>query len=231
MYGCMKRLVVFDWNGTLLSDTVPSWKAANICLNYYGAPSISLQRYRETFHFPVIHFYKLNGCDVDDVLARKEEAYTAFQTAYEKFAVHARTRRGTREVLTWLQQQNIPAIILSNYLKAKIEEQLRRLKLRHFFTDISGHTDGMKILQSTSKMERLSGYLTQHGYRPENIVIIGDSDEEPTLARHLSLTSIGITGGYITEKRLRAAKPDHIIHNLKELVSLFSDKTNLRNFY
>ncbi len=213
----MNKLVVFDWNGTILSDAVQSWKAANICLQYYGAKPISLKRYRETFHFPVIHFYRLNGCDVDDVLARKEEAYTAFQTAYERLAVNARTRRGSREVLQWLKDNNIPAIILSNYLTVKIEEQLKRLKIEHFFQDVSGHDDGMKILQSTSKQERLEAYMKQKGHDPKHAVIVGDSDEEPTLARHLGLTSVGITDGYISEKRLREAKPDHIIHNLKEL--------------
>lgn len=219
----MKKLVVFDWNGTILSDTVQSWKAANICLEYYGAKPISLAKYRETFHFPIIHFYKLNGCDVDDVLARKEQAYTMFQTSYEKFAVNARTRRGARETLQWLKDNNIATTILSNYVTDKIREQLKRLKIEHFFQHISGHDDGMKILQSTSKQERLAAYIAKHGYKPEDTVIVGDSDEEPTLARHLGLTSIGITGGYISEKRLRAAQPVHLIHNLKEIIPIVNN--------
>jgi phosphoglycolate phosphatase len=220
----MKKLVVFDWNGTLLSDTVPSWKAANICLEYYGAKPVSLHRYRETFHFPVIHFYERNGVDIDKVLARKEEAYIAFQTAYEKFAVNSRTRRGSREILGWLKDQNIVTIILSNYLTVKIEEQLARLKIRPFFEAVSGHEDGMKILQSTSKLERLSDYMAQHGYKPENTVIIGDSMEEPDIARKMGLTSIGITDGYITRGRLRKANPDHIVHSLMEMAPILKKK-------
>lgn len=215
-----KKLIVFDWNGTILSDTAPSWRAANICLEYYGAKPISLARYRETFHFPVIHFYRLNGCDVDDVLARKEEAYAAFQTAYERFAINARTRRGAREILQWLNEHGLTCIILSNYLTVKIKEQLRRLKIETFFAHVSGHDDGMAILHSTSKLERLSAYMAQHGFKPSESVIIGDSDEEPAIARQLGLTSVGITDGYISEKRLREAKPDHVIHALKDVVSL-----------
>jgi phosphoglycolate phosphatase len=220
----LKKLVVFDWNGTLLSDTVQSWKAANICLEYYGAKSISLQQYRETFHFPIIHFYKLNGCDVDDVLARKEEAYTAFQSAYEKLAVNARTRRGTREVLSWLKAQNISTIILSNYLTHKIEEHLERLKIRSFFDHVSGHNDGTEIIQSTSKLQRLTDFMARTGFKPENTVIIGDSMEEPEIARHMGLTSIGITDGYITEARLRGTRPDYVIDSLKEMASLLKKK-------
>ncbi len=216
----MSKLVVFDWNGTILSDTVPSWKAANICLEYYGAKPISLQKYRETFHFPIIHFYKLNGCDVDDVLARKEEAYTAFQGAYEKLSVNARTRRGARETLQWLKDNNFACIVLSNYLTHKIRAELKRLKIEHFFQDVSGHDDGTEILQATSKLQRLSDYMVKRGYKPADTVIIGDSMEEPDIARHLRLTSVGITDGYITGKRLREAKPDHIIQSLSELPPL-----------
>jgi phosphoglycolate phosphatase len=220
----MSKLVVFDWNGTILSDTVPSWKAANICLEYYEAKPISLQKYRETFHFPIIHFYRLNGCDVDDVLARKEEAYTAFQSAYEKLAVNARTRRGSRETLQWLKDNNVSCIILSNYLTHKIREQLERLKIRHFFQDVSGHDDGTEILQATSKLQRLSDYMVKRGYKPADTVIVGDSMEEPDIARHLGLTSVGITDGYITEQRLREAKPDHIIQSLMQLPPLLKKK-------
>ncbi len=216
----MSKLVVFDWNGTILSDTVPSWKAPNICLEYYGAKPISLQQYRETFHFPIIHFYKLNGCNVDDVLARKEEAYTAFQTAYEKLAVNARTRRGARETLQWLKDNNIACIILSNYLTHKIRDDLKRLKIGHFLQDVSGHDDGTEILQATSKLQRLSSYMVKRGYRPQDTVIVGDSMEEPDIARYLGLTSVGITDGYITEKRLREADPGHIIQSLKEFPPL-----------
>jgi phosphoglycolate phosphatase len=219
----MSKLIVFDWNGTILSDTVPSWKAANICLEYYGAKPISLAKYRETFHFPIIHFYKLNGCDVDDVLARREEAYTAFQSAYEKFAANARTRRGTRETLQWLKNHNIACIILSNYLTDKICADLKRLKIEHFFQEVSGHEDGTKILQSTSKMERLSDYMLKRNYKPADTIIIGDSMEEPDIARHLGLTSVGITDGYISERRLREARPDFIIRNLKELIGLLQN--------
>jgi phosphoglycolate phosphatase len=222
-----RKLIVFDWNGTLLSDTMASWKAANICLEYYGGKATTLARYRETFTFPVIHYYHLNGIDTDTVLARREEAYTAFQSAYEQFAANARTRRGARALLEWLGHNGIDAMILSNYVTHKIEEQLARLKIRSFFKHVSGHEDGTHILQNTSKQQRLSDYLKAHGYAPRDAVIIGDSMEEPEIARHLGLTSVGITDGYISEKRLRAAKPDHIIRALPELIGIVKEKWNI----
>ena len=195
----MKKLIVFDWNGTLLADTIASWKAANVCLDFYGAPEISLARYRETFDFPVIKFYEANGCAEDYVMSRVEESNPLFQNSYEDLAAGARTRRGTRAILQWIKENQLGCIILSNYRTEKITAHLQRLKIDHYFDHVSAHNcDGSTILQSTSKVQRLSSYMAEHGYKPQDTIIIGDSTEEPDIARELGLISAGITDGYIS---------------------------------
>lgn len=222
------KLIVFDWNGTLLADTVPSWKAANACLEFYDREPISLQRYRETFHFPVMHFYKRNNVSVDEVLAKKDEGNAFYQKTYESLVTSARTRRGARPLLSWIAQQNITAIILSNYLTDRIEEQLQRLKMDHYFQHVDAHNcDGTTILQNTTKAKRLSNFMAEHNHKPEDTVIVGDSMEEPEIARALGLTSIGITDGYITRARLKKSAPDHIINALPEIKPLLKSKWSL----
>lgn len=213
-----KPLIVFDWNGTLLADTRASWRAGNECLKFYGAEPISLARYRETFHFPILHFYHLNGVSADTVLARREEGNAVFQEAYEAMAATARTRTGARELLDWLQTKGFASIILSNYQTERIAEQCRRLRLLDYFETIDAHScNGTTILQSTTKAERLGAYMECYDYCPEDTVIIGDSHEEPEIARLLGLTCIGITDGYISRKRLREAGPDYIVNRLDEI--------------
>jgi phosphoglycolate phosphatase len=219
------HLVVWDWNGTVLADTIPSWKASNVMLEFHGVAPISYQKFRQTFHFPVIHFYKLNGCDVDDVLARREESNTLFQSTYESLSTNVRTRRGVREILHWLEDIGVTCMILSNYRTKKIRAKLDTLGLSRFFPHISANNDdGTSILTATSKLERLSLFITQHGFKPANTFIIGDSAEEPDVARHLGLTSIGITGGIISEDRLRHARPDHIVHNISHVKKIFEER-------
>lgn len=223
-----EKLIVFDWNGTILSDTIPSWRSSNICLEFYGAKPISYRRFLETFHFPVIHFYTLNGISVDEILARKDEANHIFQSNYERFSARARTRSGARTVLDWTAQNGLSCIILSNYLTPKITAHLERLKLGHYFHHISAHDcDGTTILMSTTKIDRLSAFMAKRGFRPENTAIIGDSAEEPEIARHLGLTSIGLTGGTISRARLIKAGPDHLIGNLREAIPVLKEKWSL----
>lgn len=220
------KLIVFDWNGTLLSDTRQSWLAGNACLEFYGAEPLSLQDYREHFTFPIIHFYKKVGLSVDEVLARKDESNVVFQSTYERLAANARTRRGARELLAWIKDQGMTSIILSNYVTDKIEDHVKRLGLGAYFSAISAHTcGGTSILEKTSKVERLSEFMAKRRFKPQDTIIIGDTMEEPAIARALGLTSIGITDGYISTARLKKAAPDYIVGSLKEIKAIISAVT------
>ncbi len=219
------KLVVFDWNGTLLSDTMASLKATNDCLAFHKHHPITLAELREHFNFPIIHFYKALGMCVDDILANQDESNKVFQKSYAHHARYTRTRRGARDLLQWLKGQGATSIILSNSRTETIRAHLERLKIAHFFDHISAHhCDGTTILHTTSKHERLEEYMANHGHAPENTIIIGDSTEEPALAKALGLTSIGIMDGSISRQRLRAAQPDYLINHLQESQYIFSKK-------
>ncbi len=223
-----RKLAIFDWNGTILADTRMAWVASNECLKFYGAPPISYKQQLDTFDFPIIHYYKRNGVDIDKVLETKDEANEIFQTSYNALAKNARTRRGARKLLDWLRDNDVDCIILSNYLVDKIEAQLERLNIRDYFGYISANTcDGTSILNSTSKLERISDFMIKRGYKPANAFIIGDSKEEPEIGRHMGILSVGITGGCISDKRLRAAKPDHLITALPETIDVLKKSWSL----
>ena len=212
----------------MLADTRMAWIASNECLKFYGVEPITYEKQLETFDFPIIHYYKRNGVSIDKVLETKDEANEIFQKAYNALAIKARTRRGAKDLLNWLQSNHIDCIILSNYLEEKIEAQLERLKIKHYFSHISANTcNGTSILNATSKLERLSDFMIKRGYQPANAFIIGDSKEEPDIGRHMGITSIGITGGCINEKRLRDAKPDHLITALPETIEILKGKWTL----
>jgi len=214
-------LWVFDWNGTILADTVPSWKAGNKCLEFYGAKAISLKLHRETFFFPILPFYEKHGVSAETVLERRDEGNAVFQSAYDRYAAKTRTRHGTRELLEHLNNAGAECIILSNYITEKIESHLKRLKIDHYFKYISAHDcDGTTILQSTTKVLRLKDYMETSGHKAADTVIIGDTMEEPEIARALGITSIGITDGYISRKRLREAQPDFIVQRLDQIKTL-----------
>lgn len=218
-----KKLIVFDWNGTILADTLQCWRASNACLEFFGVEPITLQRYRETSQFPVIHFYKKNGASVDLVLEKQQEANEIFYNHYIKAATRARTRSGVRSLLAWLDAQGYDRTILSNYITDEIEIQLERLNIDHYFSHVCGNDDGHTVLERATKPERLSAYMLKRGYRAENTYLIGDSTEEPEIAHKLGLKCISLSGGYFSTARLRAANPHFLVHNLKDVIEILEN--------
>ncbi len=219
-----KTLAIFDWNGTLLADTAIAWKSTLPCLEFYGRPPISIKEQRDLFDFPIINFYKNVGCDIDQVKATKEESNRIFQDHYDRLSANARTRRGAIKLLEWLKENGVTCIILSNYIEEKLVFHLERLKMKKYFSYISANRcNGITVLDTMNKQERLETFMSEHGYNTDNSVIIGDSKEEPEIGRQLGITSIGITNGCISERRLRAAKPDHVISALPQAIDIIRD--------
>ncbi|MFP4313720.1 MAG: HAD family hydrolase [Alphaproteobacteria bacterium] len=219
-----KKLIVFDWNGTILADTLACWKASNECLQFFDVEPISLERYRETCHFPVIHFYKRNGACVDSVLAKREEANEIFYSAYTSLAKNARTRSGLRALLKWLDERGYDRTILSNYVTPEIEKQLERLKIDHYFSHVCGNGNGHTVLEQTTKPKRLSDYMLKRGYHAENTWLIGDSIEEPEIAHKLGLKCISLSGGYFSTRRLKGANPHFLVHNMKDVIEILKNE-------
>ena len=55
-------------------------------------------------------------------------------------------------------------------------------------------------------------------------MIVGDSVEEIHIARDQGLISVAITGGCVSERRLRAEDPDYVIHTLHELKPIMLER-------
>jgi phosphoglycolate phosphatase len=218
----MIKLVVFDWNGTLFSDTTAALVGVNARLKYLGHDPITMKHYKEIFEIPATKTYEKLGLDSDKTELEAKAHSEAFHTAYEKRAVNVRTRSGTRELLQYLNNSNIQSIILSNHTKQGIDFQLKRLKLSMYFEDVLANQD---IWSSNfkGKNDRLVDYLKDANLKPKEILIIGDSAEEVIIGKSLGLHTVAITGGFVSTKRLKESNPDVLIHNLRDLIDVVKE--------
>ena len=208
--------VVFDWNGTLLADTMAIFRVVtNIIMNEGGQPP-TFKQFLKTASPNASKFFAQY---VENAVGARDK----FLHYYEPEAAHCRTRRGTRHVLRWLKHNGIPAMILSNHTQHGIENQLRRLGLRDMF--------GAVLSQASpggNKQERLENYLTDKAPRlsPANILIVGDTPEEAEIGHKLGIVSAIVRDGCHAFERVRAAKPTHIISAISHLVPIIQKRGN-----
>lgn len=215
----MIKLVVFDWNGTLLADSHATAIAANKQLEKLGRPLITLQFLREHFEIPLTKIWVKLGISNAELKANHQEIATVFHSFYEPLAARARTRQGTRILLEYLHKNSIRSVVLSNHTMEGIYLQLDRLKLSHFFDTVLAN-DNISTAYFNGKEPRLHDYLLANRYKTSETVIIGDTTEEVAIGRNLGLITVAITDGYNSNKRLKAAKPDFLIHKLTDLMPI-----------
>lgn len=218
----MKKLIVFDWNGTLLADTEACRFADNKVLKQFGGKTVGMKEYRDTVIIPSIKFYVHHGCSEEELRKKSQQRAELFHATYEARAAQCRTRRGARKLLQWIHLHAISAVILSNHTVQGIEAQLQRLGIAAFFTGVLANTILDSAMRTKNKEEKLREYLLQHQYLPKDVVIIGDSPEEIQIGKAMRITSVAITNGYYAEKRLREAKPDYLIQKLADIIGVLS---------
>lgn len=220
-------LAVFDWNGTLFNDMAATHIATNVSLDFFGIAPITLEEEQENFTFPLIHFYEKMGVEVDQYLKHAETVGNLFHETYNAHKDKCELAQGTIETLDWLKHHSVQCIILSNHRQDTLDHDVKAFGIDHYFAHISGNDNPATIVQGLNKLERLETYMETHGFDPQNSFIIGDSHEEPEIAKKLDLLGISISGGLLSPRRLQHYKKDYIVDTLEELPAILSNTWNL----
>lgn len=211
-------LAVFDWNGTLLDD-VDAWvKGCNAALSIFGQAARSVDEWRGLYTCPIIHSYEKAGVSIDEYLQKSDEANAAFFGAYQAASADGFTLRPyAREALSALRVQGFHLTILSNHRGDLLLQEIEATGLRDMFEHICGNVSDNDITHKLTKQDRLRRYMDEVGADLSRSFVIGDSHEEPSVARALNIKSIAITGGYLSKERLIKARPTVLIDHLNQI--------------
>ncbi len=217
------KLVVWDWNGTLLDDAQITVDAVNTAvLPLLNLSPVSLDEYREVFEVPIVNNYINMGVSKEEFLEKSEQISHAFHSHYEPLAAHAHLREGAQKLLVSLKESGISSIILSNHTLEGIYLQLGRLNISELFDEVLANGDKEQVHHS-GKKHRLEAFLQDSDYSPHEVVIVGDTAEEVSIGSSLGLHTIAITGGFSSRTRLVATKPDHLISSLKQVLTILEE--------
>lgn len=189
--------MIFDWNGTLIEDVSACVEALNTILARRGMASITLERYREDFGFPVIEFYRRIGFGMEvedwDALARE------FHSLYRELVVNCTLRCGAHGFLSLLRQNGAELSVLSASETSFLESELSRYELREFFEQARGTSD----LYAKSKIEAAMQLAREIGSQCASIVMIGDTTHDAEVADTLGWQCLLVEGGHQSSTKLR----------------------------
>lgn len=212
----MKRLVIFDLDGTLINTIADLADSVNHALQSSGYP---VHDYHEYPLFVGNGIYKLieralptQNRDEQTIRSVKElfmEHYMIHNT--DKSCVYA----GVPELLQSLAEKKVGVAVASN----KVHEATVSM-MRHFFSQIPfvcvlGQRDGVP----TKPNPAIVGDILQAaGVSPSEALYVGDSGVDMQTAHNAGIVAVGVTWGLRSVEELKRNNADIIIDRPAELM-------------
>jgi phosphoglycolate phosphatase len=212
-----QKAVIFDWNGTLIDDARLACDATNAATSVLGVSPATFQTYQEHYSMPLQDMYLKLGCSKEAIEASLDKVFEAFGNYYSEHALKVKLRQGAQETLSDIKACGYRSAVLSNHTVKIISEFFDRFYLHtHLDAILANDCNELSdIMYNANKGQRLKKYVEKHDIR--KALVVGDSPEEIEIAHYYGFLGVGISGGFCSEDRIKAAKPDFMIHSLDEM--------------
>lgn len=203
--------VLWDFNGTVYDDIEACRRSVNRMLAQRGLPTLTLERYREVFDFPVRDYYARVGFDFSrepfEVLAPLWVAeYCRESLACGVFA-------GVRETMARLRCAGIRQEILSATEAEMLDGQIRALGLE---SELDAWW-GMSTIHAAGKESLARDWRAAH---PEaRVLFLGDTTHDAHVAAAMGADCVLFDGGHMSRPRLLACGVP-VISDFAELFDL-----------
>ena len=214
----MKKLVIFDLDGTLLNTIEDLGHAANYALEKNGFATHSLASYP---------FFVGNGVRRlmsrvlpedrrdKDTIARLLVDFTDYYDQHNTDCT--KPYNGIDEVLRQLRERGVKVAVASNKYHAATTKIVR-----HYFGDIDfaaieGQREGVNVKPDPSVVFAV---LAQAHVAKADTLYVGDSGVDMETARRACIDSVGVTWGFRPEKELVEYHADIIINRPDDILTI-----------
>jgi len=206
--------IVWDWNGTLLDDTMACVEAINAVMQRRGMPQIGRLQYMESFTFPVKNYYLTLGFDF------KNEDFDSiaieFHEIYRETSRNTPLREGIVEILQRMQTRKLPMYVLSASETSILERMMTARNIRSFFRKLYGLSD----IHASSKLEIGKTMMLELGVSGDKVLMIGDTIHDYEVAKELGLSCVLVAEGHQSKHRLETCGC-RVLSGVNELATLF----------
>lgn len=208
------RVILWDWNGTLLDDVDVCIESMNTMLSRRNKPLLSREYYREIFTFPVIDYYRRIGWNLEK--ESWDDVALEYIGLYLKNLPQAPLHKEAMPVLDYLAKCNYRQVIISAMEQASLLDSVRQKGISSFFERIIGLGDHY----AHSKTEVALRAMEEIRVSPAAVCLIGDTLHDLEVASHIGCDCILVSAGHQTADRL-AEKHNRVIRDLTELKNCF----------
>lgn len=214
----MKKLVIFDLDGTLLNTIADLAHSTNYALNKLGYPTHEIEKY---------NFMVGNGIDklFERALPEEEKSKENVLRVRKEFVpyydIHnaddSRPYPGIPELLSYLQDAGVQIAVASNKYQAATQKLVDHYFPEIHFTAVLGQREGVKVKPDPIIV---SDILEIAKVAKEEALYVGDSDVDMQTAANAGVTACGVTWGFRPRTELEEFNPSYIADTAGEIKNL-----------
>lgn len=213
----MKKLVVFDLDGTLVDSIYDLGNAVNFALKEYNLP----------LH-PMSDYYKFVGNGMEDLVRRSmnekgtdDELYKKVRKVFDEYYnAHSNDNTvaysGITELLSVLKSKSVKTAVLTNKAHGYVGAILRRCFPVHAFDLYYGQREGIERKPHPHSFELMLGEL---GVSKEDCLYVGDSEVDVKTAVNAGVDLVAVTWGYRSAEALKEAGAVILANSPEEILN------------
>ena len=214
----MKKIVIFDLDGTLLNTIADLATATNQALQHFGYPTHSIEAYR---------FFVGNGINklFERALPETERTEANVLRIRSQFIPYYNVHNadfstpypGIPELLETLQGKGIHLAVASNKYQSATEKLIAHYFPTLRFEKVLGQREGIPVKPDPTIVNDI---LQATGLSATDALYVGDSGVDMQTALHAGVDAVGVTWGFRPRTELEAFHPKAIINQAEELLTL-----------
>lgn len=216
----MKKLVIFDLDGTLLNTIADLALSTNYALNKLGYPTHEVETYNFMVGNGINKLFERalpEGEKTEENVLRIRKEFVPFYDMHN--ADESRPYPGIPELLSHLQDAGIQVAVASNKYQAATQKLIAHYFPTIKFTAVFGQRDGVNVKPDPTIVFDI---LKIANIEKNDVLYVGDSGVDMQTAANAGVTACGVTWGFRPRAELEEFNPAYIVDSAKEIECLLN---------
>lgn len=209
----MKKVVIFDFDGTIANTTELSYQVYEGLFAHYKEKKLSHKEIDDLKRLPLKERMKKQKVSIFKIpsLIRKTRKILA------EIIDQAKIYDDMKELLYLLKEHGVILIIVSSNLASSIQMFIEKEEI-----DVFDHIEASSSY--FGKARRIKKMLKKVGVKAQDTIYIGDETRDIIASHQVGIEVIAVAYGFDDKKLLKAEKPTYVVDNVLELKEVLMNK-------
>lgn len=211
----MKKLIIFDLDGTLINTIADLGACTNYALEKLGYPTHDIESYKFRVGNGINNLFRRalpEGEKTDENVLRVRREFIPYYNAHNTDL--SRPYPGMVELLEALQTERILLAVASNKYQEATTKIIGELYPSIRFSAVLGQREGINIKPDP---QIVFDILQATGVDKADVLYVGDSGVDMQTGLNAGVETCGVTWGFRPRTELEPFHPQHIVDSVEEL--------------